>query len=547
LIDKLRHFIGHFLSLWSNPQHNAPEIGLNIGLLVVTAALCTLIVILFVRFFRRFAYVTESDLFRGTHVTYRRVNWFKLFLTTGMLVIALLFLFTVLIPITSSTTICAKSCHSMNPEYQSWRRSSHAKVSCVACHSSANLFGIMPLSHYLSTVAKEIRGNYNKPINSKSRYSAVSVSNSLCLRCHSPQKRLFTVTHGLKVTGKVHVEHLKASIRCTNCHNRVAHENAEKFNPLKSWIAKAYKSQLSLVGKRNPKFTYRNNMRMRQGCWRCHKNGGKFVDAKGVVKIGPYKAANGAVAPTKCSTCHSKGWDIKPPGHKRRNREGIPWKRGLNHGVVARRDFSKCQACHDKKTWCSTRCHKGITMPHASNWKQVHPAWAKSNREDCNMCHETDPKLKFCGNRCHHDSFRKQFKLAKKIPWKNGKKQHGVAAKATAGNSCFRCHDQKTWCTTKCHQGVTMPHIAGWRNIHFKVAGQIGRDVCIRCHDKDRKMRDFCLYCHHKKFGISPGDSIYALMAKAGDKVYSNNVGRASKCFEHHHRPAFCIDCHTRN
>lgn len=439
----------------------------------------------------------------------------------------------------------------MNPDYQSWRRSSHAAVQCVACHRGIELFGVLPLPHYVVNAFKESGGNYRKPINSDSRYGATEVYNRECLKCHSPGNRSFTTTHGLKVNSKIHLKHLDASLRCTNCHNRVAHNGAEKFEPLITWIEKKYNSQESLVGKRDPKFSYANNMRMRQGCWRCHKVGGKFVDVSGKVKTGPYQAANGAVAPTKCSTCHNKQWDIKPPGHKVKNKDGVDWKSGLNHGKVARKDFSSCQACHDKNTWCSTKCHKGITMPHIPKWKDVHMVWAKNNnrRADCRMCHEADPLLNFCGNRCHHDPFRKQFKLSDKVPWKIGKEQHGVAAKATGGQPCFRCHDQKTWCTTECHKGVTMPHkIPEWRQVHFKVAKEIGKDVCARCHNKDGQIKDFCLYCHHQKFGISLKADIYEVMSNASSKILSTSkLADTTKCFTHHHQPSFCINCHKKS
>lgn len=501
-LRSLIDWLNHFKSLWSAPRENAAEIVITMAILAIVAVILWIIFTLV----RSFLHPPRRDgLVDLSVVPQNHLRLLKMTLYFAAASLVLLYIASISLPLVSNSSFCGMTCHSMNPAYQSWLRSDHAAVPCAACHDPDNV-AVTVGSRLAASVNifKEFSGRYQKPINADSDYGQKYMSNTACLRCHSPQNRVFTVRQGLNVTSKVHVEHLNASLKCVTCHNRIAHKNAETFDPLP-----------------NKNFAYVDHLRMKVGCWRCHSRGGIFQDAAGKKSIGPYVAPNGAQAPTACATCHNPNWDKKPAMHKP-NDAGIPWKRGLTHGPVARQNFSACQACHDKNTWCTTECHKGVTMPHVSNWIKIHPTWAKANRQLCNMCHQADPSLNFCGNRCHHDPFRKQFNLPKSLPWKNGIEEHGVAALATKAAPCLRCHDQKTWCTTQCHGGITMTHVSNWRNIHYTY----DRHLCVKCHNKDGTNNYFCFNCHHKEFGSFSNP--LALMIYANKTYGINKVGRAN-------------------
>jgi len=475
-------------------------------------------------------------------------QFLKAMLYFGAAVIMLAFVLSLTFAFAYSSPSCGTACHSMNSAYQSWRRSSHAAVPCIACHQSGNLLAsAVNKIGAGGNVYKELTGSYRRPINRDNSYGQKYMFNSACLKCHSPGKRKFTARQGLNITSKVHVKHLDAKLKCVTCHNRVAHPDEIKYQS----ISVKYKN-----------FSYKNYLRMKTGCWRCHKKGGVFKTSSGKKVTGPYLAPNGARAPTACKTCHNPDWNHKPAMHKK-NKKGYPWSRGLNHGPVARKNFQACLGCHDSKTWCSTKCHKGVTMPHIANWRQVHPVWAKANRKLCDMCHKADKTLQFCGDRCHHDSFREKYKLTKKKHWRNGKEQHGVVVKANQGKPCFRCHDQKTWCTTQCHKGITMPHkLPEWRKIHFTFITKkpypgnprwhlwdYKSAVCNMCHNKNGDNSYYCFNCHHKEFydawpRLKKG-SMMSLMQNAWRNLgTTRGLAHTKRCAKCHTIFGFCTMCH---
>jgi nitrate/TMAO reductase-like tetraheme cytochrome c subunit len=213
-----------------------------------------------------------------------------LYLAIGLLVI-LIFILIIGIPLASSPSFCIKTCHLMNPEYQTWKRSSHSKIKCYACHVDDSYIGLSrekfiigPRRAYLT-----ITNSFKRPLNKNSDYSQKKMPSKRCLKCHEPSTRTFT-TGDLKITRQVIVKHLKAGLECTTCHNRLVHNKAERYEPIKSW---------------DKNFKYKNFLRMKEGCWRCHSNNPKYRDEK-VLKL----IKNGAKPPTRCDTCHTnpKNW-----------------------------------------------------------------------------------------------------------------------------------------------------------------------------------------------------------------------------------------------
>lgn len=520
------NFIEHYRSLFLNPTENAAEIIITTALIIIGAVI-----------FWVFGSILVNQLRTvGRRLRSERNLWMILLLYFGAALILGAMVFAVALPVSSNSSFCGRVCHSMNPQFQGWRRSSHSQVPCSSCHTDDSLKALVYDKAVVGTreIVHEISGDFAKPINANSRYSQKKVPNERCLSCHSPKTRFFSVRLGLNMD---HPKHLKAGLRCTTCHNRVAHPNSEKYGPLKD---------------KNKGFKYKDYLTMRQGCWRCHKRGGRYIDVAGSAHKGPFVGKGGQKAPTDCKTCHDRDWKDMPKLH--RPEAGVKWGRGLAHGEVARQNFGQCRGCHEPTVWCSTRCHFGITMPHVKNWVQIHPTLAKRDIKRCFSCHKAQESLDFCGKRCHHDPFKKQFNLPKDKNWADGKEQHGVVVKAAGGAPCFRCHEQKTWCTTQCHQGITMPHVAGWRGIHFKsvefapgVGWQREKAACVMCHNKDGKDPNYCFLCHHKQFGRYSPIGLMGYVrreSKVGYDLITN--GQRLVCQNCHAHPdmAFCRDCH---
>src|SRR3972149_2657049 len=96
---------------------------------------------------------------------------FYLILILGVMAVLGLFVLAVTLPLVSSPTFCGLACHSQNPEYQSWKKSSHAAVTCYACHmdrySPKHLLQLKLVEAPLGII-HTLTDNLEKPINKES-------------------------------------------------------------------------------------------------------------------------------------------------------------------------------------------------------------------------------------------------------------------------------------------------------------------------------------------------------------------------------------------
>jgi len=157
-------------------------------------------------------------------------------------------------------------------------------------------------------------------------------TNASCESCHLAV-RTVSPSGDLNIPHRAHVELLK--MRCITCHKYLVHEA-------------------------NPEGNHAPRMAT---CLTCH---------------------NGKVAKNGCSTCHTN--------------KGIPVShRAANWLVIHPQMQSKinCAACHAWTAhWCA-ECHSHRPASHGPNWREVHGAAVKANR-DCEVCHTAA----FC-IRCH--------------------------------------------------------------------------------------------------------------------------------------------------
>ncbi len=133
--------------------------------------------------------------------------------------IALIVLFAGGIWFTCRPSFCG-SCHEMKADYISWKFSIHQNTSCIQCHVKPGL------THLLIDKVKSFKSlyyhltnNYEKPINKESKLAS-KISNESCFLCHA-ESRDQSLGYGLLFK---HKAHLKMRMRCTECHNRVAHD-----------------------------------------------------------------------------------------------------------------------------------------------------------------------------------------------------------------------------------------------------------------------------------------------------------------------------------
>lgn len=347
---------------------------------------------------------------------------------------------------------CTILCHSMRPQEASWKQSAHSNIPCMSCHAPPGGAVALTLEHIVASrfVPMEFIFGYHKPINSEGEVSE-HIEDERCFRCHSPETRKFTPSPGIKIDGQAHLKHLDAGLRCTTCHNRVTHKAMDDGN------TKYEKGELG------EKFKYKNFMTMDQGCWRCHS------------RFKPYKSSkNGAVAPTKCSTCHTKEFNTVPDYHK--SLGGKTWEQ--RHGNIARKDIEFCQNCHEnegelgQETGIKTcySCHK-VVFPHDTktadagrNWDKIH--YLQKNTSLCQRCHK-----------------------------ENGPEPQGMEAKDP--DFCQKCHHRAFAAETK-ELGIDTS--TRWKGFHFKIVKNTGAEKCFSCHKPT-----YCAKCHVKGQKAQPG------------------------------------------
>lgn len=356
----------------------------------------------------------------------------------------------------TDTSFSCNLCHSMKPEHQAWQKSSHAKLPCMGCHTPPGGAVELITEHIIASkfVPAEFITGYHKPINAESEWSQEHVEVEQCTRCHSPETRNFTPRTGINMDGKAHSKHLKAGLKCSTCHNRIAHKSMDDGTI-------EYDK-----GKEEKEFKYKDFMTMKEGCWRCHN------------RLKPFKSkVNGAVAPAKCSTCHTKKFNIKPDFHS--DTAGKPFIK--RHGKLARADLEFCQSCHEnkgeigKETGIKTcySCHK-VEFPHDIKTKIASQNWSKNHYKvaDRSLC------LK-----CHQENAPRPTDMEAKDP-----------------DFCQKCHHRSA-AKDASELGLDYKNLV-WKKFHFKIVREKGSEDCFQCHKSV-----FCAQCHVR--GKKPAPGIY--------------------------------------
>lgn len=337
--------------------------------------------------------------------------------------------------VTASTFLCGQSCHAVNPQYQSWKRSSHAEVPCYRCH-----VGSSPIAWMRHVVITQPTNAYDwftqndpLPLNPANGTAAL-IPSDRCTGCHEDASNSKTMSG----VPKRHTKHAAAGVTCVQCHNRIAHKRAERYQPLKNEV---------------PSFRYADYLTMRSGCWRCHSTSASYRDDRLLDELGLAK-----FPATGCDSCHTG--TAPPPASGPLDHTTTGWGQ-KRHGRIAAKDYGECLVCHPRQTANSetsdcTGCHNNITMPHnigdgerfyasetgVPKWAREHAGFDES-LERCGQCHQAKRAGDPCAQ-CHHDRYLES--------------------------------DESTTTT--------------WPQIHSIASGEVG-ESCQECH-----MTEFCAYCH---------------------------------------------------
>ncbi|MDI6716165.1 MAG: hypothetical protein QME63_04390 [Actinomycetota bacterium] len=272
----------------------------------------------------------------------------------------------IIISATFSPSFCT-ICHSS--QASALQKSSHRDIRCNTCHQRNNVFAVFTWrARVVGMVARQITFSYRRPI-------VANVSQDNCKQCHDDILTRAVISKAIKMSHKEVADYL----RCTECHNTVAHPGA---------IA-------------NPKPAAMDK------CSVCH---------------------NGKQASVSCTECHIEGVD---------GREQIKTSWKITHGPQWRKlhgmgNLNTCTTCHGD-IFC-LRCHNA-SLPHPEFWVRYHPEQAKADAEGCYKCHHKSYCLSCHGIDMPHDD--KFFKNHSSIAKKKGKK---TCYRCHLEQGCLRCH-----------------------------------------------------------------------------------------------------------
>lgn len=295
-------------------------------------------------------------------------------LASGILIILIVGMTTTL-SLTNQPSFCS-ACHkTMTPEYATWQVTSHSQIACTNCHIKPGV--VNTLLHKVKTLKEPVEyftGTYPKPIEPTEK-----IDNENCLQCHSTN-RIYTLSGDLIVP---HDRHIKAGIKCVDCHYGVAHG---KIYERGLTGAKAKVSPEQWTTKYAEEVTADFTKPDMDTCIQCHIKKGK---------------------PISCETCHKS---LSTPENHRTDK----WIG--QHGLEAEKDIQWCTKCHnfgfknnniniDNKTiayaWGNSfcaNCHSKLPAGHNNNvWRNEHPQKvAQKGMKNCLACHrinESLPKL----------------------------------------------------------------------------------------------------------------------------------------------------------
>jgi hypothetical protein len=331
-----------------------------------------------------------------------------------------------------SPQLCS-SCHTMGPEYYTWKASSHNKLGCVDCHRGEGIQGQVEMLGGLAQMAEStVFNTYVTPIR-----LFRSIDDENCFKCHSFNRQA-SVSGDLIIP---HEDHTASNVRCVSCHSGVAHGDIARRRITQKIGYDQWDKDQGLQ-----EMARELTQPGMDACMSCH-----------------YRRK----VTTDCSACHTDMYG--PESHDLADF-------GINHGDWAREDLSDCNFCHGyvgpKKmdvlentdiveysrynSFC-LNCHTSLPESHEKDsFFSVHGSRIVSGQKDqegCLVCHDNNmrdiPQVTntSCAS-CHPSSHGKN--------WRRGH-YPAVGAGEKISQECLSCHS-----TTTCLSCHTVDGYSDW-------------------------------------------------------------------------------------
>lgn len=221
---------------------------------------------------------------------------------------------------------------SLSERMNNWRHSTHARMSCVACHVEPGTAGAMRFW------AKAMPAFYSQVLSGVKDDNVLDVpSQQACRKCHTTYRRV-SASGDLLVPHRAHVELVK--IDCAVCHKDLVHSsNRDGFN----------QPEMSTCMNLCHDGTKATDM-----CQKCHTRKQVPVSHK---RSDFLQVHNTLTEEINCGQCHGWSPDYCKQCHTKRPRShtGV-WKQG--HQVRAnKRGIKGCVFCHEGGIEYCMKCH----------------------------------------------------------------------------------------------------------------------------------------------------------------------------------------------
>lgn len=324
----------------------------------------------------------------------------------------------------NSPEFCAK-CHTMKPQYYTWKASSHSQMGCIDCHTVEGAVGAYRFAKDLARwTYSEVTESYILPIR-----LFRGVEDEVCFRCHSFNRQA-TVPGSLIIP---HEAHTDKRVRCVSCHSAVAHGDIARRGVTRRIASDQWDKDQGL--QQMARSLVQTN---KADCMSCH-----------------YRRK----VTTDCIACH--GEMLLPDYH---NAADFTW----NHGDEAKEMLADCNFCHgwtgprkmvaDEKTnlveysrsnrFCIS-CHRVRPQSHGEAlFNETHGRSISEGRRDsegCLVCHDNNAaELPQASTvtcvACHPSKHGRDWRERHSPPLAPGERLSNLCFMCHYAEGCLSCH-----------------------------------------------------------------------------------------------------------
>lgn len=273
---------------------------------------------------------------------------------------------------------CVSACHAKAGLARAHTSSSHAGVTCAACHSAQGATGVIADGLAMQRM-------FVGAVSGVDAIAQPLASDVSCRRCHARALKLTVESRGIAVR---HADF--ADVSCLQCHGGTGHRRPQRV------YGRTQMQDCTSCHKSGAEDT--------DACDRCHVDAGELDPAQAQTvwraTHGPeWESTHGAGDLSSCSSCHPRAYCADCHGTPIPHSSRWPVEHGKRLNAARR---AACLRCHEAQ-WCAD-CH-GVPIPHPTGFLALHGEMtARVGEPVCTACH-----TKTACDECHLRSSHPQI------------------------------------------------------------------------------------------------------------------------------------------